>query len=448
MHFDFFVRLKRKGSSLLGLTKEEMISMLRRNVVPAFGCTEPVAVALAAADAAKAVGGVIQNINLKVSGNIYKNGMAVGIPNFDAVGIPYAAALGAFLQNPEKRLELLQAITPDVSEKAKALVAAGGVSVDIDKSRQGVYVECRVETSEGLGESIIAVSHANIILTRANGKILHQQEAGQKTTDPLLEKLREMKIAEIRALVDSATEEELSFMEDGVRMNESAVLYSMTTPGVGVGISKAMHPENSRVLGNDLLGRVMRKVSSATEGRLDGCPYAVMSSAGSGSKGVAVILPVAEAAEEFGASREMKVKALAFAHLLNEYINSYVGKLSAICACAMAASPAASAAITWLMGGGDKEIAGAIRNMAGDITGIICDGGKVGCGLKLATAAAGGLMSAMLAMQGAVIRKSDGIVAESAEDCIRNMGRVSIPGMVETDHVILDIMLDKAAEKA
>ncbi len=428
----------------MGLTKDEMISMLRHNVVPAFGCTEPVAVALAAADAAHAVGGDILHVDVTVSGNIYKNGMAVGIPNFDEVGIPYAAALGAFLKNPEKELEILQSITPEVSDAAKALVRKGGVSVDIDKSRQGVYVECRVETTEGFGESIISVSHANIILTRANGKVLLEKEAGQKSMDPLLEKLREMKVSEIRALVDSATEEELAFMEDGIVMNEAAVSYSMNTPGVGVGISEVMHPEKSKVLGDALLGRIMRKVSSATEGRLDGCPYAVMSSAGSGSKGIAVTLPVAEAAKELGASREMTVKALAFAHLLNEYINSYVGKLSAICACAMAASPAASAAITWLMGGGDKEIAGAIRNMAGDITGIICDGGKVGCGLKLATAAAGGLMSAMLAVQGAVIRETDGIAGKTAEDCIKNMGRVSIPGMVETDHVILDIMLDKA----
>lgn len=143
----------------------------------------------------------------------------------------------------------------------------------------------------------------------------------------------------------------------------------------------------------------------------------------------------------------MTAKAIAFAHLLNEYINSYVGKLSAICACSMAASPAASAAVTWLLGGSDEQIGWAIRNMCGNITGIICDGGKVGCALKLATSAAGGLMSAMLAANSAVIRVSDGIAAESPEDCIRNMGRVSNPGMVETDKEILEIMLEKQAAK-
>lgn len=430
------------------LTKEEMLQMLHRNVVPAFGCTEPVCVALAAADAAKAVGGRVQSVRVAVSGNIYKNGMAVGIPNFDRMGIPYAAALGAYLANPERGLELLQSITPEVSEEAKALVGAGGVSVDIHKHQQGVYVKCEVVTENGTGESEIVQSHANIVATKVNGQVVFEKAAGMKAADPLLEKLRAMKIAEIRALVDSASEEELAFLLDGVDMNEDAAAYSMTTAGVGVGIAKTMQSPKSALLGEALLGRIMRRVAAATEGRLDGCPYAVMSSAGSGSKGIAVIIPVAEAAKELGSSRVMTVKAIAFAHLLNEYINSYVGKLSAICACSMAASPAAAAAITWLMGGNDEQIGWAIRNMAGNITGIICDGGKVGCALKLATAAAGGLMSALLAANSAVIRVTDGIVAESPEDCIRNMGRVSNPGMVETDHEILDIMLEKQAARS
>lgn len=426
------------------LTKEEMLEMLRVSVVPAYGCTEPVCVALAAADAAKAVGGRVQAVRLEVSGNIYKNGMAVGIPNFDAIGIPYAAALGAYLRNPERQLELLQDITPDVAEAAKALVdTAHAVTVDIDKNRQGLFVKCTVETDEGTGETVIADSHANIISTKVNGNIVFEKALIQAHANPLLEKLRTMKISEIRALVDESTEEELAFLLSGIDMNESAAQYSMNHEGVGVGIASAMTSEKSGILGEALLGRIMRRVASATEGRLDGCPYAVMSSAGSGSKGIAVIIPVAETAKELGASREQTVKAIAFAHLLNEYINSYVGKLSAICACSMAASPAAAAAITWLMGGNDAQIGWAIRNMAGNITGMICDGGKVGCALKLATAAAGGLMSAMLAANNAVIRVSDGIAAESPEDCIRNMGRVSNPGMVATDKEILNIMLEK-----
>ncbi len=429
------------------LTKEEMLQMLRKNVVPAFGCTEPVCVALAAAAAAGAAGGDVQSVHVRVSGNIYKNGMAVGIPNFDKMGIHYAAALGAYLKNPERSLELLQDITPDIAERASTLAESGNVAVDINKGMQGVYVECAVKTDRAEGEAVITQSHANIVSVKVDGKPVFEKEDGTKAADPLLEKLRSMKIAEIRALVDSASEEELAFVLDGIDMNESAAEYSMGHEGVGVGIAATMKSEKSEFLGHALLGRIMRRVASATEGRLDGCPYAVMSSAGSGSKGIAVIIPVAEAAKELGSSREMTAKAIAFAHLLNEYINSYVGKLSAICACSMAASPAASAAVTWLLGGSDEQIGWAIRNMCGNITGIICDGGKVGCALKLATSAAGGLMSAMLAANSAVIRVSDGIAAESPEDCIRNMGRVSNPGMVETDKEILEIMLEKQAAK-
>ena len=280
------------------LTKEEMLQMLHKNVVPAFGCTEPVCVALAAADAARAVGGTVESVHVLVSGNIYKNGMAVGIPNFNKIGIAYAAALGAYLANPEEELELLKEITPDIAEKATALAEGGQVTVDINKHQQGVYVKCEVRTSAGMGESEIAQSHANIISTKANGETVFEKAAGTKASDPLLEKLRIMKIAEIRALVDSCTEEELAFLLDGIDMNEDAARYSMHTAGVGVGIAATMQSEKSGILGEALLGRIMRRVASATEGRLDGCPYAVMSSAGSGSKGIAVIIPVAEAAAE------------------------------------------------------------------------------------------------------------------------------------------------------
>lgn len=232
------------------LTKEEMLQMLHKNVVPAFGCTEPVCVALAAADAAKAVGGTVESVHVLVSGNIYKNGMAVGIPNFNKIGIAYAAALGAYLANPEEELELLKEITPDIAEKATALAEGGQVTVDINKHQQGVYVKCEVRTSAGTGESEIAQSHANIISTKANGETVFEKAAGTKASDPLLEKLRIMKIAEIRALVDSCTEEELAFLLDGIDMNEDAARYSMHTAGVGVGIAATMqsgrrHPRGS-----------------------------------------------------------------------------------------------------------------------------------------------------------------------------------------------------------
>ena len=202
------------------LTKEEMLQMLRKNVVPAFGCTEPVCVALAAAAAAGAAGGDVQSVHVRVSGNIYKNGMAVGIPNFDKMGIHYAAALGAYLKNPERSLELLQDITPDIAKRASALAESGNVAVDINKGMQGVYVKCAVKTDRAEGEAVITQSHANIVSVKVDGKPVFEKEDGTKAADPLLEKLRSMKIAEIRALVDSASEEELAFVLDDRRDDE------------------------------------------------------------------------------------------------------------------------------------------------------------------------------------------------------------------------------------
>ena len=427
------------------MNKEQMLELLRKDVVPALGCTEPVCVALCAANAGKLLEGNIEAIEVFTNAGIYKNGMSAGIPNCSKVGLEWAAALGAFLKNPEKSLELLADVNEEILVQAEALVEAGKVSVKVDETAKSLYVKCILRSKNEEVICIIQNAHTNIVHLSRNGEVLLEKETDSTAVgdDVLVKVLLKMSIADIRKLVTTATEEELEFMLDGVAMNESLAKYSETKE-VGVGIAKNLRKEiNAGLLANDLANKIVLQVASAAESRLDGCPLPTMSSSGAGTKGLVVILPVSETAKVIGASKLQTVQALAFAHLVNRYINGYVGKLSPMCSCVMCSSTAASAGITWLLGGNDEQIAYAIRNMCGTVTGMLCDGGKVGCALKVSTGSFAALMSAIHAVNNVALRVSDGICAETAEQCIKNMARVGNQGMKATDAEILAIMTTK-----
>ncbi len=427
------------------MNKHQMLELLKKDVVPALGCTEPVCVALCAAKASEAVEGECKHIEVKVNTGIYKNGMSAGIPNCGEVGLEWAAALGASLKNSGKSLELLADITPEILAASGKLIENDAVKVAVAENEKGLYVESHVITDVDEGTCVIRNAHTNIVLVKKNEEIVFEKESIQSSggEELVVDELKEMKIAEIRALVSTATEAELEFLLDGVEMNEQLAAYTGIDAS-GVGIADAFKKSiKNNLMAEDLMGRILLKVSAAAENRLDGCPLPTMSSSGAGTKGLVVILPVSETAKAIGATKEQTEKALAFAHLVNRYINAHVGKLSPMCSCVMASSTAAAAGITYLLGGTDEQIGYAIRNMSGTVTGMICDGGKVGCALKVSTGSAAALLSAITAVNDAPLRVRDGICAETPEDCIRNMARVGNKGMESTDKEILNIMIEK-----
>ncbi len=427
------------------MNKLDLLKLLHQEVVPALGCTEPVAVALAAASAKKIAGGIIKKINITINPGIYKNGMAVGIPGFERVGLKYAAALGALLSNPEEKLQLFNKITDEISKKAIELVENNFVSITIDSSKDVLYIQANVETNEASGKCIIKNSHDNIVLTERNGVLLSEQKELSIMKNNLYEELSNLKIIEIVDLIENCTNDELLFLYDGVVMNTVLSDFGLSGNNKnGLGIAHRLEElTKSNVLGDTLLSRIMVKIASATESRMSGCPYSAMSSAGSGNHGLTTIIPVVEFSEYIKAEKIKLLKALALAHTLNVYIKQFSGKLSATCGCGVAAATSASSAMVYLMNGSVEQIGKAIINMIANLTGMICDGGKIGCTLKLATASNAAVMSAYLAYSDIVIPESNGICASTPEETIKNLGKVSKLGMKTTDKVILDIMLEK-----
>lgn len=424
------------------MNKTEMLSLLQKDVVPALGCTEPVCVALCCANAGAVLRQPVRKVTVEVNPGIYKNAMSAGIPNCTRVGIPWAAAIGVLLKNPGKSLELLADITPEILAGAETLVNSGAVTVDLKESENGLYVRCTACTEDEEAVCLIRGAHTNVVYLSKNGAVLLEKPTGSASgnEDPLVLALSEMTIGEIYHLVCSASEEDLSFLEDGIRMNETLAAWSLEN-SVGVGLSDSLRkPETSRLLGEDLMSRILWKVTSAAESRLDGCPLPTMSSSGAGTKGLVVILPISETARYIGASREMTLKAVALGHLVNRYMNYHVGKLSPMCSCVMCSSTAASAGIAFLLGANAEQIGYAIRNMAGTVTGMICDGGKVGCAMKVAAGSFAALTSAIHAVNGVALRVSDGICAETPEQCIRNMADIGNNGMKDTNAEILRLM--------
>lgn len=421
--------------------KNLIVQTLKKEVVPAMGCTEPVAVALACAKAKELIdSNEIKRIEILVSPNIYKNGLGVGIPNTEEIGLHIAAALGIICGKSEKELQVLE----DVGEReillAKELLNSGKLSLGIKDTDEKVYVEVSFFTDKGDTKTIIKRKHNQFTYIERNGEVLVDLKEDSVKTNDSTKLLYSLSVREIIKAIEEIPYEEISFMLDGLEMNKRIAKIGLNKKmGMGVGIG---FYENIRkgMLADDLMSHAMMLTAAASDARMSGIGMSVMSSNGSGNNGLTAILPIASYADKFEVENERLAKAVAISHIINSYIKHYIGRLSALCGCGVAAGTGASAAIAWLMGANEEQIDGTIKNMIANVSGMICDGAKVGCALKLATSASTAIQSALLALSDNIVPAKNGIVAESAEETIRNLGTLSSKGMTITDNVILQVM--------
>ena len=440
----------------------QIIDIIHREVKPALGCTEPIAVALAVA---KAVEIIKENcpclcpegwrlkagfcISVEVSGNILKNGMGVGIPGTGMVGLPVAAALGAVCGESARGLETLSSLTPEGVARAKELVASGSVKISVAPTERLLYVKATVSV-DGRAEAsaevdphayaIIEDDHDRIVETSFADRILVSSESGAAAVE------REadddgLTIREIYDFAQSVPYEKISFILEDRTLN-LALAYEGLKGDYGLKVGKTIRENQAEVFGDDLMSFAMGMTAAASDARMAGSTLPAMSNSGSGNQGITVSMPVIAYAMKYGVDDEHLARALILSNLVAIHIKSFLGKLSALCGCVVA-STGSACGIVWLQGGSYEQVCYAIKNMAGNITGMVCDGAKVGCAMKVASGVSCAVQSAVLAMRGTCIPSTDGIVDDDVEKTIRNIGAIGSAGMKATDRMILDIMLGK-----
>ena len=423
--------------------------ILRMQVAPALGCTEPVAVALAAAAARAVLPGRPERVDLWVDPNIYKNGLAVIIPGTGGLsGLDLAGALGAFGGDASLGLEVLEPLDEESVQAARALVRDGGVALNLLQDQKGLFIRAEVFDGSHVAEAVVRDMHDNVVSVSLDGAVLPRAQtsstiAASSEMSRLEAWIKALSLADLVRLLDDLDDEDREFLMEGVRTNMRLAEHGLKF-GPGLGIGKALDRlVRQKLVCRDMILAARILTSAASDARMGGVKLPAMSSAGSGNHGLTAILPI-WAIREFIVCEEKDVlEAMALSHLVTAYVKAHTGRLSAICGCSVAAGAGASAGIAYLLGGNLAHIAGAIKNIIEDLAGVICDGAKAGCSLKLATAAGTAVQAALFSLQGINVMDTDGIIGASPEETMQNIGMLSTEGMIETDRTILKIMLAK-----
>lgn len=423
-------------------TKKQILKLIHQEVIPAIGCTEPIAVALAAAKAAELLGTKPEKIDVYLSANILKNAMGVGIPGTGMVGLPIAIALGVLIGKSSYELEVLRDVTPEALEAGKQMIHDQIIHIALKENVDKLYIEVVCQAGESKSVAIIAHEHTRFVYCAKDDQVLLDERKSLEHTDEGEDDELKLSFDLVYDFAIHTPLDEIRFILDTARLNKKAAEESAKGQ-FGHAVSKTISgPIGKKYLGDSSYTHMLRLTAAACDARMDGAMIPVMSNSGSGNQGIAATLPVVSFAEDMECSEEQLIRALMLSHLMVIYMKQSLGRLSALCGCVVAAT-GASCGITWLMGGTATQITYAIKNMIGNITGIICDGAKPSCAMKVTSGVSTAMLSAMMAMENKVVTSVEGIIDEDVDRSIRNLTSIGSKGMEETDHLVLDIMTNK-----
>ncbi len=422
-------------------TRERIIALINKEVVPAIGCTEPMAVALCTSKAATLLGKRPERIEVLLSPNMLKNAMGVGIPGTGMIGLPIAVSLGALIGRPEYGLEVLKDLTPDALQQGKRYMEDADIDIKLKHGiSEKLYIEVVCHAGKDQTMAVIAGSHTNFVFVERNGEVVLDARSEESNEEDGQDIQLSMRTVYDFAL--TAPLEEINFILKTKEYNMRAAELSIKG-NYGHCLGKTMdRPLSHGIFGNSIFSHIISRTASACDARMGGAMIPVMSNSGSGNQGICATNPVAVYAIENENTEEELVRALTLSHLTAIYIKQSLGKLSALCGCVVA-SIGSSCGITYLMGGDYGRICNSVKNMVANLTGMICDGAKPSCALKISSGVSTALLSSLLSMEGKCVTSAEGIVDDDVDKCIHNLTSIGADAMRATDDMVLDIMTHK-----
>lgn len=421
---------------------DAILALIKREVVPAIGCTEPVAVALAVAKAREVLGEKVVKVELFLSRNILKNSMGVGIPGTGMIGLPIAIALGIVVGKSAYGLEVLKDLNPEALAQARKLVEQSISAVHLkEDAPDKLYIEVLCFGKSAHSKVIISGSHNHIAYVEVNGEVVLDEIGNGRPGNMETEEV-DLTFDSIYDFATGTELTELEFILEAAELNQSAARESLKGP-FGHSVSRVIQSASFQdIMGNSIYNRLVAVTASACDVRMAGAMVPVMSNSGSGNQGITATLPVVVFAEEMNKPRAQLIRALALSNLMVIYIKRGLGRLSGLCG-VTAAGIGASCGMTYLMGGTREQVAYSVKNMIGNVTGVICDGAKPSCALKVSSAVSAAIFSSMMAMDNKVVSALEGIAEDDVDQTIRNLTNIGSEGMTQTDKMVLDIMINK-----